>query len=977
MLGRWAVLALMVLGFGVNDASAQGTDFRVLAGASPAGGQDGTGGAARFNLPTGIAVDSTGALYVADSSNCSIRKITPAGAVTTLTGTANSNGPCGNSNGPSNVAQFSIPSAAAVDSMGTVYIADTFNHTIRKISGGVVSTLAGLAGSPGSADGTGSTARFNAPRGIAVDGAGMLYVVDTNNHTIRTVTPGGLVTTIAGLPGSPGSVDGTGTAARFSFPRGIAVDSTGALYVGDSNNHTIRKITAGAVVTTLAGLAGTSGSTNATGSAARFSNPRGVAVDSAGNVYVADTNNNRIRQVTAAGVVTTLAGSGLLGGFDGTGAGARFNNPEGVAVDSAGVVYVADTTSDTIRKITTPAGVVTTLAGFYGSLGAVDGAGSSARFAYPYGVAVDATGNVYVADRSNQTVRKVTPAGNVTTLAGLADTPGSADGTGSAARFNAPQGAAVDNAGTVYIADTNNHTIRMITPGGAVSTLAGLAGTSGSLDGTGSAARFNLPNRLAVDSAGTVYVADSQNQTIRKIAPGGVVTTLAGLAGTSGSSDGTGSAARFNNPRGIAVDGAGVVYVADTFNSTIRKITPGGVVTTLAGLAGVNGSNDGTGSAARFNGPGGIAVDDAAGIIYVSDSNNQTIRKITAGAVVTTIAGCPGCIGGDGRLFNGPQSIAVNARGDMYVADSRNNTIRTNAPIASSVVVDFGPQYGIWVRRGQEWSQLHPYTAEAMLRIRGGDHDGMLFDFGPGVGVWFWEKDADGEEGWFQVHTQSPSAMVGVDFDGNGEVDSAVFDFPGQGLWLFDGEDEWLQLHPSNASHLAAADLNGDGGDDVIVDFPGYGLWVVYGNGTWAQLHPSDVTSIVVADLDGNRRSDLVVNFPGYGVWAYMNGATWAQIHQLDVTRLAAGDLDGNGMSDLIVDFGATYGVWTRKNGTTWAPLHYLTTEGITTGDLDGNGHDEVIIDFGAPGVWSWEDVGGWHQVHGANPKAITTGRFY
>jgi len=966
MLGRWAIRVLMVLLVGVAaDASAQELEFRVMAGASPAGNVNGTGSAAKFNVPTGVAVDSTGALYIADSQNCMIRKVTAAGVVTTFSGGfINGTGqPCGNSNGAINVAQFSGPSGTAVDSTGAIYVADTFNHTIRKISGGVVSTLAGLAGSAGSADGTGSTARFNAPRGIAVDSAGTVYVADSNNHTIRTITPGGLVTTIAGLPGSPGSVDGTGTAARFNQPRGVAVDSAGTVYVADNNNHTIRKITAGAVVTTWAGLAGTSGNTDGTGTAARFSGPRGVAVDGAGNVYVADANNNKIRKVDAAAVVTTFAGATVQGGFDGTGQGARFNGPEAVAVDSAGVVYVADTISDTIRKITA-GGVVTTLAGFYGSLGWDDGVGPTARFAYPFGVAVDASGNTYVADRTNHTIRKVTPAGHVTTFAGLANNPGGTDGTGSAARFSSPFGVAVDSAGTVYVAEGVGR-IRTITPSGVVSTLAGPA--SG----------LNSPRAVAVDSTGNVYVAEQNNHTILKIAPGGIVTTLAGLAGNSGSANGTGSVARFNRPQGVAVDTTGTVYVADTGNNTIRQITPGGVVTTLAGLAGAFGWSDGTGSAARFAGPSGIAVDNAAGTLYVADTGSETIRKITAGAVVTTVGGCPFCPGGEnwGR-FSGPQGVAVNARGDVFVADTRNNTIRTSAPPPSTLVADFGPGLGIWLLQGQVWRQLHTLSAEGILRIHGEDGlDALVVDFGPGIGVWFWGKE-DGQEFWFQLHTSSPTAMVGVDTDGDGETDSGVFDFPGAGLWLFDGNsNQWSQLHPSSVLHLSAADLDGDGGEELIADFPGYGLWV-FGKGTWSQLHGSDVTSIVVADLDGNHRSDVVMNFPGFGVWAYMNGTTWAPIHGFDAKRLAAGDLDGNGMSDLIIDFGAGAGVWTRKNGPTWAQLHYLPTEGITTGDLDGNGHDEVIIDFGGPGVWSYEDLGGWHQLHGANPKAITTARF-
>ena len=325
---------------------------------------------------------------------------------------------------------------------------------------------------------------------------------------------------------------------------------------------------------TLAGLAGNYGSADGTGSAARFEYPWGVAVDSAGNVYVADSQNFTIRKVTPAGVVTTLAGlAGSFGSADGTGSAARFYYPTGVAVDSAGNVYVADFANDTIRKVT-PAGVVTTLAGLAGSTGSTDGTGSAARFLGPRSVAVDSAGNVYVADEGNSTIRKVTPAGVVTTLAGLAGSPGSADGTGSAARFNQPPGVAVDSAGNVYVADVYNSTIRKVTPAGVVTTLAGLVGSPGSADGTGSTARFKDPNGVAADSAGNVYVADEANETIRKVTPAGVVTTLGGLVGSSGSADGTGSAARFNLPYGVAVDSAGNLYVADYNNYTIRKGYP-------------------------------------------------------------------------------------------------------------------------------------------------------------------------------------------------------------------------------------------------------------------------------------------------------------------------------------------------------------------------------------------------------------------
>jgi sugar lactone lactonase YvrE len=633
------------------------------------GSLDATGSQASFNISRGTAVDSSGNVYVADQSNHTIRKVTQAGVVTTLAGKP---GTLGSTDATGSAARFSSPSGVAVDSVGNVYVADRDNHTIRKVTPvGVVTTLAGIAGSSGSTDGTGSAARFNSLSYLAVDGAGDVYVTD--NFAIRKVTSAGVVTTLAGTAGISGGVDGTGSAARFSYPAGVAVDGSGIVYVADSGNHTIRKVTPAGVVTTLAGTAGSSGSTNGTGSAARFSSPSGVAVDGSGNVYVAESSNHTIRKVTSAGVVSTLAGSaGSSGSTDGSGSAARFNYPFGVAVDGSGNVYVADSSNHTIRKVSS-AGVVTTLAGtaLSGVSNSADGAGSAAGFYRPDGVAVDSNGNVYVADYGNHTIRKVTPAGVVTTLAGKAGSSGSTDGTGSAARFSYPTGVAVDNTGNVYVADYGNNTIRKVTSSGVVTTLAGRAGYVGSSDGIGISALFRSPIHVALDSTGNVYVTDMGNHTIRKVTSSGVVTTLAGAPGSSGSADGTGSAARFSSPSGVAVDGLGNVYVTSYF--TIRKVTSAGVVTTLAGNYGSSGSNDGPALNARFSSLVGLGV-DSIGNVYVADSGNHTIRKINPSGEVTTLAGTAGVVGynssyGSAR-FNSPRGVAVSTGGRLVVTNA-------------------------------------------------------------------------------------------------------------------------------------------------------------------------------------------------------------------------------------------------------------------------------------------------------------------
>ncbi|MCW1924498.1 hypothetical protein OKA05_18170 [Luteolibacter arcticus] len=647
-------------------------------GVELAGYAEGIGDAARFSSPYGVAVDASGNLFVADRDNHRIRKITPQGVVTTLAGS----GTQGTADGTGSAAGFRYPIALALDPGGNLFVSDWGNHTIRKITpAGVVTTFAG-SGLIGNLDGAGTAARFNAPTGLAVDASGNVYVADSTNNKIRKITPAGVVSSFAGS-GSTGTTDGGPTAARFNYPTGVALDASGNLFVADQYNNKIRKVTSAGVVTTLAGSGG-QGSADGTGTAATFNYPHGLTVDSAGNLIVADRYNHRIRRVTQTGVVTTFAGS-TASYWDGSGTGAGFYEPTGVSVDAGGNVYVADSFNHKIRKITS-AGVVTTVAG---TNMAKDGSGTSASFNKPEGVAIDADGNVFVADASNNKIRKITGAGVVTTFAGSGN-PGSADGVGTAASFNQPKGVAVDASGNVYVADSANHKIRKITAAGVVTTLAGSASPS-NMDGTGTAAGFGFPSGVAVDASGNVFVADYNNRKIRKITPAGVVTTFAG-SGNQGSTNGTGLAASFRNPAGIAVDLSGNVFVADREDHKIRKITAAGVVTTLAG-SGNLGSADGTGAAATFRYPGGVAV-DTKGVVFVADTQNHKIRRITRAGEVTTVAGSASYGSADGigaaAGFFFPSGVAVDASGNPVVADSWNHRIR-RAQSGFEQTITFGP----------------------------------------------------------------------------------------------------------------------------------------------------------------------------------------------------------------------------------------------------------------------------------------------
>ena len=350
-------------------------------------------------------------------------------------------------------------------------------------------------------------------------------------------------------------------------------------------------VSAQELVKTFAGSTQVSGATDGAALQARFSDPAGIAVDGAGNVFIADNQNHTIRKIALDGTVTTLAGQpGNPGSADGTGAAAQFDSPAGLAVDRNGVLYVTDSGNHTIRRINA-SGVVTTLAGFAGESGATNGPAAQARFTSPLGVAATANGTLYIADSGNHLIRKLAPDGTVSTFAGDEDNFGSNDGVGTAARFNTPVGLALDALGNLFVADANNHTIRKITPDGTVTTFAGLAGADGSADGMGAAARFSKPAELALDRNSNLFVADAFTHTIRKVTPAGEVSTISGATGEDGASDGANRTARFFNPYGLAVSPKGNLFVTDTYNQTIRlvlvpfkavlQISPDGALTTL------------------------------------------------------------------------------------------------------------------------------------------------------------------------------------------------------------------------------------------------------------------------------------------------------------------------------------------------------------------------------------------------------------
>jgi sugar lactone lactonase YvrE len=584
-------------------------------------GDNGPATSAQLFTPWGVAVDSAGNLYIADNVNQRVREVSN-GVITTVAGGGSSFA----DNVPATSAQLGRVVGVAVDVSGNLYIDDSTSR-IRKVSNGVITTVAGNGTSGFSGDnGPATSAQFSYSWGIAVDTVGNLYIADTGNNRVREVS-NGVITTVAGNGTSGYNGDNiAATSAELSMPYAVAVDAAGNLYVDDLGNVRIRKVSNG-IITTLAGN-GTGGFSGDNGPAtsAQLWNCYGLAVSAVGSVYLADSSNNRLRKVSG-GVITTVAGSGTVGD-NAPATSAELYNPWGVAVDSAGSLYIGDSGNRRVRKVSN--GVIATVAGdgTAGQAGAFSGDNGPATSAQVGvvipGVAVDSAGNLYIADSVNQRIRKVSN-GVITTVAGGGSSL--ADDIPATSALLSPGGIAVDAAGNLYIADGGSSRIRKVS-NGVITTVAG-NGTSGFSGDSGPAtsAELNGPEGVAVDTAGNLYIADG-NYRIREVS-NGVIATVAGN-GTPGFSgdNGPATSAELYYAWGVAVDSVGSLYIADASNNRIRRVS-NGVITTVAGggTTGYPGDN-GPATSAELYSPYGVAL-DSAGNLYVSEYYGDRVRVMT------------------------------------------------------------------------------------------------------------------------------------------------------------------------------------------------------------------------------------------------------------------------------------------------------------------------------------------------------------
>ncbi len=612
-----------------------------------------------YPMPAGLAIDPAGNLYLSDTYNHRVRKVTADGTIVTVAGT----GVCGaaGDGGPAAGAQLCSPGGLALDSSGNLYIADTFNSRVRKLStSGILTTVAGngsAVGTPAPDGAMALSAEVIKPSGVAVDAAGTLYIACTFANRVYRVTPDGVISTVA----------------QLNYPIDVTVDDSGTLYIAQL--YTVQRISPGGDTATVVGYGGFQNlGDGGPATAAGLHNVYALAVAHDGALLLADTGNDRLRKVTADGLIHTVAGNGnytasLSPGFSGDGttaATARLNSPGGVALDSAGNLFIADTLNNRIRKVS-PDGTISTAAGTGTAGFSGDGqAAVNAQLWAPTGLAVDRAGNLFFIDSANARVRRVSTGGTITTVAGNGRT-GSTGDNGPATSASLSQflscnqscgGLAVDRGGNLFIADPDSHRVRKVSTEGIITAVAGTGDFGFSGDGNFAVtAQLGCPTGLATDDAGSIYIADPCFARVRKVSPDDTIDTLAGTgisySGTSSGDGGPARSAMLSAPAALSLDPAGNLFIADPgsffytgdapelpcCDQRIRKVSPDGTITTVAGIGAPGFSGDGGPAyTARLNGPVGLAA-DGAGNIYIADSGNNAIRMIHPTGHSSLVAG--------------------------------------------------------------------------------------------------------------------------------------------------------------------------------------------------------------------------------------------------------------------------------------------------------------------------------------------------
>lgn len=703
-------------------------------------GYNGDGGPAvlaSIDEPSGLAFDQAGNLYISDMGNNVVRMVDTNGMISTFAGTGQNT--FSGDGGPAVLATLNQPSELAFDAAGNLLIADTSNHSIRKVDlNGMITTFAGVGTQSAGGDaGPANQAGLNMPQGVAIDSSGNVYISDTGNNKIRIVTTDGIISVLAGVGYTGyGGDQGDPLRAVFNLPTSLAVDSLGQLYIVDSRNYRVRVIKANGQIVSFAGT-GTPGA-EGDGGVAMSANvtPAGMFVNATNDVLIADGTNNRVRIVTSAdGVINTILGNGISS-----------YNPQYLTMNGD-FLYVSDGTAQRVRSYQFSTGVIATVAGTGSSGFLGDGmAAYAALISNPRGMAFDKQGNMYFADSGNHRIREIDTSGNINTIAGTGAATSTGDGgTALTATLNQPVDIAIDGSGNIFIAERSGERVRKITKDGLIATVAGTGsgGPPSSETGVAIAQRLNLPQGLFAEPGGSILIADSNNNRVRRLTPDGTITTIAGTAVAGYDGDGgPATSALLHSPIGVTEDSDGNIYINDSVNSAVRQIGADGIITTVAGSNAQTGSIrpggfNGDGSPATnflLNRPVGLSVGPGSCTVILADTTNGRVRQVTAGvsySLATNPAGLQVVVDGGSPLPTpatvtfAPGSSHVidvpaeqdNGAGTRYLSTGPLNSTAACATPRQSMTVNLQTQYSL---------TLTPDPGGAITNLDGSMPDGWL-----------------------------------------------------------------------------------------------------------------------------------------------------------------------------------------------------------------------------------------------------------
>jgi streptogramin lyase/glucan-binding YG repeat protein len=1081
-------------------------------------GQLGT--VASLNSPEGIAVDGSGNVYIADTVNNAIRVVNTQSSPITLGGlpplaslhitTIAGSGTAGYS--PNNTlatnASLNSPGGVWLDEHNNIYIADTVNSVIEVVNtqaspitvAGVtvqpndIATVAGINQAGFSGDGGLATAaKISQPLGVFVDSKGNIFIADTMNNRIRVVNTQSTAITVATVVIQPNDIKtvagngtegfsgdtGAATSAELNHPSAVFVDGSGNIYIadgdGDANgttsNNRIRKITTDGKINTIAGSAtqcfynlapcGDGG----LATSAKLWAPTGVIVDGTGDIFIADQNDDAIREVTSGNIHTAM---GILldtafSGDGGIATDAELRSPAGVVSDASGNAYITDTGNSTIRKVNS-SGIISTAVGcLVGPCG--DGVlATSARLFTPSQTAFDSAGNMYIAEAGNggNDIRVVNnqstnlvfypgpnqvtiKPGFIGTIAGTVACTMLPCGDGGPAVFaqlNQPEGLFLDKAGNIYIADTGDNAIRVVNtqstgmtfygvsvPSGDIATIAGTldisptgdcpSGTTSCGDGgPATSALLSLPFGVAVDSVtGNIYIADAADNRVRFVNPSGTINRFAGTGAPCQNNCGDGGLAinaLLDGPQGLFVDYVGNVFIADTFDYSIREVTiADGKINAVVDSTETSGffGDGGSALAAGLTNPSGVAG-DPLGNLLIADTRNWRARKVSPGSVITppradlstnqlpffdqpihrTSAGRPVTLSNDG--FGTPLTISTNwtlsgtNASDFAIAS---NTCTGSLPAESAciVTIKFSPSAkgtrvatltitdnAGGVSGAQQSVALSGIGVVATALVEQVDYFGEgTADFTvwrPSTGTWY-SLDSSGREVTKQFGASTDIPLVG-DYDGDGKTDFTVRR-PSTGTWYIlqsSNGKEIAQQFGASGDVPVPGDYDGDGKTDIAVRRPSNGTWYILQSSNGKEIvkqfgGSADVP--VPGDYDGDGKTDIAVRRPSNGTWYILQSSNGKEIAQQfggseDVP--VPGDYDGDGKTDIAV--------WRPSNGT-WYILQSSNGEEVAR-QLGQKGDVPVARDYDGDGktdvaVWR-PSTGTWYVIESSTGKTIT-----